>query len=186
MEHPRLRPALKRVLLELNNCVLKRRAFNSLMTLETSHGLDFFRICKAALENDLYAGAHRAFDRHEDAVSFWYIENISGKLFTEAIAEAMVDRNRIEELAEKLKNIRDRVHFHADRRDLEAPSKPWQDANMSGNEFIDLTESAHEVLRILNRKLTSVDSVIPNYNGADIEKIIRAYKDEYPDAPLSI
>lgn len=156
------------------------------MLLKTAHGLDYFRICATALENDLYAGAHRAFDRHGDAASFWYIQNIEPKLFSEALSEAKVELNRIEELAGKLKPIRDRVHFHADRRDLETPTSPWEDADLSGNEFIELTENAHEILRIMKFNLRNIDSPIPDYDGDDIEKIIRAYKEKYPSAPLSI
>lgn len=74
---PRLERALKRVIRELNNAVLKRRAYNALRNAKSSHGLDFFRVCDAALRNDLYAGIHRAFDSHAEATSFWYIQNIA-------------------------------------------------------------------------------------------------------------
>lgn len=186
MEHQRLRPALKKVLLELNNCVLKRRVFDEFMSLNSAHGLDFFRVAITALQNDLYAGAHRAFDRHDDATSIWFIRNIAEELFLKALSEANVTLERLEELSEKLKPIRDRVHFHSDRRDLENPSSPWEDADISGNEFIELTENAHEVLRIMNLELTGIDSDIPDYNGDDIGNIIRAYKKLHPNAPLSI
>lgn len=184
--HPRLEKSLERTLKELNNCILKRRAFNKLISLNSAHGLDFFTVCHAALQNDIYAGAHRALDKHQDSAAFWYIKNIAPKRIESAAKEAKVSIPEIERLAEKLKPIRDQVHFHVDRSTLDNPSKPWKEADLTGNEFIWLTESAHEVLRIAMLQLTGTDSQIPDYNGDDIELIIRAYKKEHPNASLSI
>jgi hypothetical protein len=178
-EHPKLRSALKKVLLELNNCILKRRAYNKFISLNTAHSLDFFRICAYALQNDLYAGAHRAFDTHKDATSFWYIKNVAPKEFAKAASESGIEIKDLEDLGEKLKPIRDRVHFHVDRRDLMEPTKAWEDANLTGNEFISLTENAHEILRIMYLDLTGQDRAIPEYFGDDIEKIITAYREKH-------
>jgi hypothetical protein len=185
-EHPKLTKAIEKVLLELNNCILERRAYNKFISLKTAHGLDFFRICAYALKNDIYAGAYRAFDRHKDAVSFWNIRNIAPEEFAKAASDSKIDIKDLEKLAEKLKPIRDRVHFHVDRRDLQGPNDAWKDADMTGNEFNCLTEKAHKILRIMYLELTGQDSTIPDYIGEDIEKRIRAYKEKYPDAPLTI
>ncbi len=123
-EHPKLTRAIEKVLLELNNCILKRRAFNKFISLKTKHGLDFFLICAYALQNDLYANAHRAFDSHKDATSFWYIRNIAPKEFANAVSDSEISVEELERLAEKLKPIRDRVHFHVDRRDLTDSTRP--------------------------------------------------------------
>lgn len=184
--HPRLEHALKRVLMELNNCILKRRAYNKLLSLKSAHGLDFFRVCSAALQNDLYAGAHRALDKHQDSASFWYIKNIAPKLIEDALKQSNISISEIERMTEKLRPIRDQVHSHIDRSALDKPSKPWQEADITGNEFIWLTESTHEVLRAALLSLTGTDSQIPEYYGEDIELIMRAYKKEHPDAPISI
>ncbi len=180
-ERPKLRSAIEKVLLELNNCILKRRAYNKFISLKTAHGLDFFRICAYALQNDLYAGAHRAFDMHKDATSFWYLKNIAPKEFAKAVSDSKIEMKDLEKLAEKLKPIRDRVHFHADRRDLKEPTKAWNDADLTGNEFISLTENAHEILRVMYLELTGQDRAIPDYFGDDIEKIITAYREKYED-----
>ena len=176
--HPRLENALKRVLMELNNCILKRRTYNKLISLKTAHGLDFFRVCSAALQNDLYAGAHRALDKHQDSASFWYIKNIAPVLIDDAARRSNISLSEIERLAEKLRPIRDQVHSHIDKSTLDIPNKPWEEADLTGNEFIWLTESAHEILRLALLDLVGTDSQIPEYYGDDIELIIRAYKNE--------
>lgn len=184
--HPSLENALKRVLMELNNCILKRRAYNKLLSLESEHGLDFFRVCSAALQNDLYAGAHRALDKHQDAASFWYIKNIAPTLIEDAAKRSNISLSEIDRLAVKLRPIRDQTHFHIDKRSLDKPNKPWEDADLTGDEFIWITESAHEVMRVALLNLTGSDRQIPEYYGEDIELIMRAYKKAHPDAPISI
>ena len=184
--HQRLEPAIRRALLELNNCILKRRAFNKLISLRAGHGLNFFRVAATALQNDVYAGAHRALDSHRDAASIWYIRNIEPGLINKAANDAGISMPELERISSKLKPIRDQVHFHADRRVLESPDAPWDEAGITGNEFIWLTESAHEVLRRALLSLVGEDSPVPDYTGDDIEKIIRAYKKECPDAPISL
>lgn len=185
-QHPRLESALRHALMELNNCILKRRAFNKLVLLKTYHSLDFFRVAAAALQNDLYADAHRALETHQDSASFWYILNIAPNLIKQAAEQSGISIEEIKRLSEKLKPIRDQVHAHVDRSALDNPDKPWKEAEITGNEFIWLTESAHEVLRKAFLKLTGKDSPVPDYYGDDIESIIRAYQKEHPDAPLSI
>lgn len=184
--HPRLMAALRRALLELNNCILKRRAFNKLITLKSSHGLNFFRVASAALHNDLYAGAHRALELHQDSVSFWYIRNIARELIDHVANDADVSIGELERLAGKLKPIRDQVYSHVDRGVLDDPNRPWKEASITGTEFIWLTESAHEVLRRALLQLTGEDCPVPEYHGDDIGDIIRSYKKEHPDAPVSI
>jgi len=179
INHPRLENALKRSLMELNNCVLKRRALNQLLSLKSVHGLDFFRVCEAALQNDMYAGAHRALDKHRDSASFWYILNIAQKLVSDAAEKAGIQITEVERLSDKLRSIRDKVHFHVDKAVLDNPNKPWVDADMTGNEFIWLTESTHEILRRVLFSLTGEDYPIPEYHGEDIELIMRAYKKEH-------
>ena len=92
----------------------------------------------------------------------------------------------LERIVEKLVHIRDRAHFHIDRKDLLEPTKVWSQAGVTGDEFIFLTESAHKVLRRMYQDLTGIDRPIPDYHGEDIINIITAYKEMHPDAPLSI
>lgn len=185
-EHPRLRRAIEKNLNGLNNCILKRRVHNKFYELGTAHGLDFFRVAIHALYNDLFADLHRSFDTHQDAASIWYVRNLDSRLFNEALAEVDITLERLEKLAEKTKHIRDRVHFHVDRRDLLEPVSAWRTAALTGNEVIELTEKSHEILRIMYLRLTGEDKPVPEYYGEDVELIVRSYKEAHSDAPLAI
>ena len=76
------------------------------------------------------------------------------------------------------------MHSHIDKSALDSPSKPWEEADLTGDQFNWLTESTHEILRIALFNLTGSDQPIPEYYGEDIDLIVKAYKKEHPDAPL--
>jgi len=54
-----------------------------------------------ALHSDLYADAHRVFDRNKDAASFWYIKRIAPKEMAAAAKEAEIDLVELEAIVEK-------------------------------------------------------------------------------------
>ena len=182
----RLLRAVEKSLNDLSNGILKRRTYNAFMVLRSAHSLDFFRVAIHALHDDLYADAHRVFDTHKDAASICYIRRVVPGPFNRAVKTAGVSILELERIALKLSAIRNRVQFHTDKKDVEQPFRVWDDAKLSGNEFIRLTEEAHDVLRLLYLELTGEDKTVPDYFGEDIEPIMRAYKEARPNAPLSI
>ncbi|MES2366625.1 MAG: hypothetical protein V4563_12150 [Pseudomonadota bacterium] len=182
----RLVRAVEKSLNDLSNGILKRRTYNAFLELRTGHSLDFFRIAIHALHDDLYADAHRVFDTHKDTASICYIRRVAPGPFNRAVKAAGVSVPELEQIASKLLHIRNRVQFHTAKRDVEVPAKVWEDARMSGNEFIRLTEQTHEVLRLVYLELTGENKTVPDYFGEDIEPILRAYKEAKPNAPLRI
>jgi hypothetical protein len=182
----RLRKAVERNLAELSNCILKRRAYNALIAVGSAHALDFFRISGHALQNDLISHALRVFDRHKDAASFWYIRRQLETQVSKEARNASVSLENIEATAARLNHIRDKAHFHLDKAAVERPASVWDAAGISGDEFIALTEGTHEILRRLYIGLAGVDLPVPDYQGEDVGKIIRAYVSVHPDAPIAI
>lgn len=182
----RLKRALEKNLADLSNGILKRRVYNTFMALKSAHSLDFFRVSMHALHNDLYADAHRVFDTHRDTASICYIRRVAPAAFDRAVKAAGVSVTELEAIAAKLNHIRDRVQFHTDKRDVVEPSTAWKQAALTGNEFIRLTEQAHEVLRLMYLELTGQDRPVPDYHGEDIETILRSYKELHPNAPMSL
>ena len=170
----RLLRALEKNLADLSNCVLKRRAHNAFMDLHSRHSLDFFRIAMHALRDDMFADAHRVFDTHKDTASIFYIQCVVPAAFNRALEKSGINFQELQLIAAKLSKIRDRVQFHTDKKNVEMPEEVWKDADMSGNEFIRLTEQAHEILRLVNLEITQEDSRIPDYHGEDVEPILRA------------
>ena len=170
----RLLSALERNLTDLSNCVLKRRAYNKFMDLHSRHSLDFFKIAMHALRDDMFAEAHRVFDSHKDAASIFYIQRVAPAAFNRALKKSGINFPELVQIAAKLSKVRNRVQFHTAKKDVEFPDAVWNDAKISGNEFIRLTEEAHEILRLMNVELAQEDHLIPNYHGEDVEPILRA------------
>ena len=170
----RLLRALEKNLADLSNCILKRRAYNTFMDLHSRHSLDFFRIAMHALRDDMFAEAHRVFDTHKDAASIFYIQRTAPAAFNRALKKSGINFQELQAIAAKLSKIRNRVQFHTAKKDVELPGEVWKDADMSGNEFIRLTEQAHEILRLVNLELAQEDHLVPDYHGEDIEPILRA------------
>jgi|SRR5690606_3367212 len=170
----RLLRAIEKNLADLSNCVLKRRAYNKFIDLHSSHSLDFFRIALHALHDDMFAEAHRVFDTHKDAASLFYIQRVAPAAFNRAVKQSGVDFPELLKIAAKLSKVRNRVHFHTAKKDVVFPKAVWDDASISGNEFIRLTEESHEILRLMSLELAQEDHLIPAYHGEDIEPILRA------------
>src|SRR5665647_3904583 len=106
IDSEKLKRVLERNLNELSNCILKRRAYNSLLALKSSHNLNFFRVSAHALHNDLYADAHRVFDKHKDVTTFWYVQKVSPEAFSKAALAANVSVTELELIANKLVHLR--------------------------------------------------------------------------------
>lgn len=74
IDNTRLIAAIDRNFAEINNAILKLKAYNSLCASNFSHaGMSFFFIAHQALFNDMIANAIRVLDKHKDAASLWYI-----------------------------------------------------------------------------------------------------------------
>jgi hypothetical protein len=172
----RLKRSIEKNLADLNNCVLKRRAYNTFLAKRSAHSLDFFRIAMNALRQDMFVDACRVFDRHADAASFWYVQRVAPSDLARAAKAADVSLSRIELISSKLHPIRNRVLAHTDKKHVIDPAQVWKDAGLSGNEFNEIVEGGHEILRRMLVKIAGEDRPIPPYFGEDIDGIVLAYK----------
>lgn len=175
--------ALERNLAETSNAILKRRALIGLHSTDSSHGLDFFRVAAHALYNDLIAHAARIFDRHPDAASFWYVVSCD-ETSARAQARALVgvDLDALGVLADKLKGVRDKTLFHIDKKTVENPKLVWSSAEIKGDVLGSGLDGAFLVLAGLHLKRHGV----PDYDGSDATKIIRAYKQVHPEVAIVV
>lgn len=167
---------------------MKRRALLGLHSADSSHAgpLNFFEIAAHALYNDLVAHAARVFDRHPDAASFWYVVRCD-EASARAQATALgVDLDQLGALADKLKGIRDKTHFHIDKKAVTDPKLVWAAAEINGDAFGSGLEGAFRVLAGLHFKRHRVTKSVPEYDGSDAIKIMRAYQQTDPEAGIVV
>ena len=180
--------ALERNIAETSNAILKRRALIGLHSADSSHHgpLDFFEIAAHALYNDLIAHAARVFDRHPDVASFWYVVRCD-EASARAQASALgVDLDELGVLADKLKGVRDKTLFHIDKKAVANPKLVWASAEIKGAALGSALDGAFPVLAGLYFKRRGVMKTVPDYDGSDAAKIIRAYKQVHPEVAIVV
>lgn len=177
---------LERCLAELSNAIIKRRALIAMDKVDSYHGLDFFRVVKHALYNDVLAHAMRVFDSTRNSASFGHILKKDAVAAERAFANLQIDRVRLEKCANGLKDIRNKTHFHIDAIALNDPSQVWKGADVTGDDLGYLLESGFSVLSSLYLEHTGIEFTIPPYDGSDFLPILKAYKKCHPEAPLVV
>ena len=182
----RFNSALDRNIAETSNAILKRRALIGIFNSQSAHGLDFFRVAEHALYNDLLAHAMRVFDTNKGAASFWYLEKCDHAKFIVAAVESKVDLEALRAITKKLRRIRNKTHFHIDKEAVTNPKLVWSLAEISGDYLGESLESAFKLLAYLAFKRDGIHRVVPDYDGSDVPKIIRAYKQAHPEVPIAV
>ena len=120
--------------------------------------------------------AIRIFDDHKEAGSLWYIIRCNPHATENAAKACHINIDDLKAIAPKLRHIRDKTHFHIDRRTVGNPSLVWTDANISNRAF---TNALHNVALLLAKIKQDVfraamDNQTP-YDGSDVMQIIDAY-----------
>lgn len=173
----RLRAALKRNFAEVNNAILKRTAYNKLCSAGFNYtGMSFFVIAQQALFNDMVANAIRVFDDHKDVSSLWYIIRCNEGIAKKAATACGINIEKLRAIVPKLRHIRDKTHFHIDRKAVEAPKDVWKDAGVSGNELTDALYGAATLLAHIKKETFGgeIEKLTP-YDGSDVQAIVKAY-----------
>ena len=173
----RLRAALKRNFAEVNNAILKRTAYNQLCTAGFNYtGMSFFVIADQALFNDMIASAILVFDDHKDVSSLWYIIRSNEAAAKKAAAACGINIEKLREIVPKLRRIRDKTHFHIDRKAVEAPKEVWKSADISGDELTDALYGAAKLITQIKKEIFGGDlEELTPYDGSDVHEIVKAY-----------
>ena len=173
----RILAAINRNFAEANNAILKLTACNNLNNAGFScTGMSFFVIADQALYNDMVASAIRIFDDHKEAASLWYIIRCNEAAAQKAAKACNVDIDELRKIVPKLRRIRDKTHFHIDKRTVENPSQVWGDADISGEEFTKALHAAALLLAKIKQDVygEELDQLTP-YDGSDVKQIIAVY-----------
>jgi hypothetical protein len=170
----RLQRALERNLHELSRAIVERKAMVGIETAESSHGVDFFRIAYDAMFNDMIGHAIKVLDRNGQSTSFWYVYRCEQHGIDRYIKDKGYDINRYQNMADKLKKVRDKTHFHIDRDAVRRPDDIWNEANIKGSELKQVIEELWDILRHVFKERLSREFPVLSYNGHDATEIIRA------------
>lgn len=166
--------ALFRNLNEIRTAILERQALRGLESAGSKHGLDFFRLSYDALFNDMVAHAIKVLDKDSDSATFWYIYRCDSKTVDSFAKDKSYDLNTLDLMADKLKCVRDKTHFHIDKKGVLNPKAVWNEANINGIEFGKALDKILNILKHLYKVHFGREFPIPEYDGSDATKLIIA------------
>ena len=176
-DEARVLAALNRNFSEADHAILKLTAYNSLKRcVASSAGTRFFTIAEQTLYNDMIAGAIRIFDDHKEAGSLWYIIRCFRNVAQNIAMTCGIDMDALRKIVPKLRHIRDKTHFHIDRRTVAEPDLVWTNAGLGYDE---LTNALHDAATLLTKIKQEVYGGEMNrltpYDGSDVKQIVEAY-----------
>ncbi len=168
--------ALKRLLNEVQLAIYERDAYNEICRISPHTSWGFFSYASIALKNDMVSHAIKVLDDHKDACAFWYIYRCKKGSADKELKKVGLDIPKIQELADKLKNVRDKTHFHIDKSKVFAPEKVWSDADIRGEKFNQVMDGLLILFHSLYQEHFGEPLVLRAYDAKDIEPIINAVK----------
>ncbi len=180
-DRERVKSAISRNLVEVNNALLKLTAYNKLCEVEISYeGMSFFAIAGHALYKDMLVNVFRVLDLHPDAASFWYVDRIIPVEVRSAAKSCNAAIEQVREFSSKLFYVRNKTHVHIDTCVVENSREVWNQAGISGDEFTQTLSCVAAILAKLKQEFLGgeLEAVTP-YDGSDIQKMVAAYEKVY-------
>ncbi len=168
--------ALFRNLNEIRTAILERRALIGIESVGSKQRLNFFTLSYDALFNDMVAHTIKVLDKNPDSATFWYLYRCDSKIIDSFIEDKSYDLKSLEYMADKLKIVRDKTHFHIDKKGVLNPKNIWKEADISGKEFGKALEQVFDILQYLRKIHLGKEFAMPEYNGSDASKLITIAK----------
>lgn len=172
----RYEATVRRTFYEIEMARLEREAWVGIASEPYSYRTpDFFTIAYHALFDDSLSRIIRVLDRNPKSATFWRLRK-QKKRKIESYAKAnAIDLGEIEDLADKLKIIRDKVHFHIDWQEVPNFQKPFRDANISEQVFDRVLDNLSSILSYLYKE-NGADPSVGKFSSKEAEEIVRTAK----------
>jgi hypothetical protein len=135
--------------------------------IETAGNIEFLflKLVYNSLFNDYLAKCIKVFENSKQSASFFYIYKNDEKAIKVAATIEKIDLNIFDNIAPKLKGLRDSLHFHLDRDGIMDTNQVWHDAEITVQELKHCVLSAQKLLSNLATTFNLKKETIPNeYN----------------------
>jgi hypothetical protein len=171
-ENRRYGRALKRNIYELHNALSYRNAYIALQSIVPVSNWSFFSYASSALYDGIFFHAIKVFDRDKDSASFYYIRNCKRTVVDNALYRQKLSIEQIETISTKLKTIRDKTHFHIDKKFVIDPEAAWKKADLTGTYLSGVADRLWLVLNDLHILHFNQPSGYELYRAADVKNVI--------------
>ncbi len=170
MPETRYQLALKRNIDEVLRAILLR-AYNAIIEQEIYGRVIVLLSSANALFNDLIARAIKVLDKGRSSSTFWYLYNYRRNDIDKLLENSGSSIASIDTLASKLKIVRNKTHFHIDKRDVMSPKAVWERAAIQGDELKNGLIILYDVLKALHYEEFHSDGFPLEYDADDVHRI---------------
>lgn len=172
MTKQQYKAAIKRNLGEINWAKSQRIAYLEIVnTGYRLFGDEFLGQCMTALNNDMFSHLIKILDTHQATASFWSIHSLESKKFNDILAELGLSIDILHTMSSKLRIIRNKTHFHIDKKSVLDPEQVWRSANITGDEIDELIKTLDIFFCELYRRDVSDRPPFYSYEGQDTKSI---------------
>jgi len=169
--------AIVRNLFELERTLSYRNGVNESIRVAPTTWWSFFSYAYLAMYDTMLSHAIKILDQHSDAASFWYLWRCNRKQIEKYLLKNNLSIDEVKLLSKKLIIIRNKTHFHIDKKEIFHPDNVWNQADITGEFFNKVMDKLWDTLKDMFHEQFGKDFLLPVYNGSDIEPIIRAAKE---------
>ncbi|MFH1776914.1 MAG: hypothetical protein ABH952_05080 [Candidatus Omnitrophota bacterium] len=178
-ENDKYKKAIERNLFEITHALLEYKALAAFDKYRinkhvATKGENFFTISFRALHNDMIAHAIKVLDKNVDSATFWHIFDKDTKTIEELENFSQEKLKILNDLAEKLKILRDKTHFHIDKNGVLEPDKVWERADIKGKDLGEGLVFLFSILNELYRKVFGKEFLfrLEDYDEKDLGKLL--------------
>ena len=163
---------------ELERTFSYRNGVNESLRVAPTTCWSFFSYAYLAMYDVMFLHAIKILDQHKDAASFWYLWRCNQKQVEKYLLKNNLSFTDVKLLSEKLIIIRDKTHFHIDKKEIFHPDKVWNQADITGDFFNMVIDNLWNTLKDIFLEQFGKEFLSQVYQGRDIEPIIRAAKEK--------
>lgn len=169
--------AIKRNLFEVAHALLERKALIPIERYNKKHGIygeNFFSISYRALFNDMVAHSIKVLDEDRESATFWYIFRVDMAKIKKLKSYSEQKTQFLKGLTSKFKIIRDKTHFHIDKKGVLDPKLIWRKAGIKGKDLGKALKYLWDLLNELHQIVFNKDfpHQIDFYDAKDVLKIL--------------
>ena len=161
--------AIERNLAELQWAIIHRTTLQGIEQADPVYHY-FLHSAYTGLFNDYFAHCMKVFERSPRATSFWYIYRTHQKRVKDFAHSSGIDLEALNVVADKLKIIRDKTHFHIDPDGALDPEAIWQQADINGRQLAAAVDDVWRILVHLQQMLGLPEIRLPNYTVESARK----------------
>ena len=150
---------------EVQRAILNRTTLVGLEQAQPFADL-FLKLTYFALFNDYIAHAIKVLELNiKRTASFWALYNYNPGPVDAFAQSRRIDLASLKQVAEKLRVIRNKTHFHIDADRVFDPKAVWNDAGLTGRALSKAVDDVWDILNHLDRLNGGAGLALPSYTG---------------------